>query len=93
MWLSGRRPLLLGRQQFGTLVVEAEVDPDAFREENEWRRRLEEEYLMYHREFRECPVVHRLAVDSDALARLVHLAQECFHTGVEVEVGREFGAA
>ena len=30
-----------------------EVDPDAFREENEWRHRLEEEYLMYHHEFRE----------------------------------------
>ncbi len=30
-----------------------EVDPDTFAEENEWRRRLEEEYLRYHREFRE----------------------------------------
>ena len=30
-----------------------EVDPDAYHEESEWRRRLEEEYLRYHREFRE----------------------------------------
>ena len=30
-----------------------DVDPDAFREESEWRRRLEEEYLLYHHEFRE----------------------------------------
>lgn len=30
-----------------------EVDPDAFRDENEWRHRLEEEYLMYHKEFRD----------------------------------------
>ena len=29
-----------------------EVDPDAFREESEWRHRLEEEYLRYHLEFR-----------------------------------------
>lgn len=29
-----------------------EVDPEAFKEENEWRHRLEEEYLMYHHEFR-----------------------------------------
>jgi len=29
-----------------------EVAPDLFREENEWRQRLEEEYLEYHREFR-----------------------------------------
>jgi len=29
-----------------------EVDPDAFREETEWRGRLEEEYLRYHEEFR-----------------------------------------
>jgi hypothetical protein len=30
-----------------------EVDPDAFHEETEWRKRLEEEYLLYHHEFRE----------------------------------------
>ena len=30
-----------------------DVDPDAFREETEWRHRLEEEYLLYHHEFRE----------------------------------------
>jgi hypothetical protein len=30
-----------------------EVDPDVFREENTWRQRLEEEYLRYHREFRD----------------------------------------
>jgi hypothetical protein len=29
-----------------------EVDPDAYREEAEWRGRLEEEYLRYHLEFR-----------------------------------------
>ena len=29
-----------------------EVAPDAAREEAEWRRRLEEEYLRYHAEFR-----------------------------------------
>ena len=29
-----------------------QVDLDAFRQENEWRRRHEEEYLRYHREFR-----------------------------------------
>jgi uncharacterized protein YihD (DUF1040 family) len=29
-----------------------EVDPDAFREETEWRERLEGEYLRYHAEFR-----------------------------------------
>jgi hypothetical protein len=29
-----------------------QVDPEAFREEDEWRRRHEEEYLRYHREFR-----------------------------------------
>jgi len=29
-----------------------EVSPDAAREEAEWRRRLEEEYLRYHAEFR-----------------------------------------
>ena len=28
------------------------MDPEAFREESEWRRRLEEEYLRYHSEFR-----------------------------------------
>ncbi len=30
-----------------------EVDPDTFAEETEWRERLEEEYLRYHREFRQ----------------------------------------
>jgi uncharacterized protein YihD (DUF1040 family) len=30
-----------------------EVDPDVFREETEWRMRLEEEYLRYHHEFRD----------------------------------------
>ena len=30
-----------------------EIDPDVFREETTWRHRLEEEYLRYHREFRE----------------------------------------
>lgn len=30
-----------------------EVDPDVFAEEDAWRRRLEEEYLSYHRWFRE----------------------------------------
>ncbi len=30
-----------------------EVDPDVFREETEWRRRLEDEYLSLHRWFRE----------------------------------------
>ena len=30
-----------------------EVDPAAYREESEWRRRLEEEYVRYHREFRQ----------------------------------------
>ena len=30
-----------------------QVDPDAFREEAEWRDRLEEEYLQYHRAFRD----------------------------------------
>lgn len=30
-----------------------EVDPDVFQEESTWRQRLEEEYLRYHREFRE----------------------------------------
>lgn len=30
-----------------------EVDPEAFKEESEWRHRLEEEYLMYHHEFRQ----------------------------------------
>ena len=30
-----------------------EIDPDVFREETQWRQRLEEEYLRYHREFRE----------------------------------------
>ena len=35
------------------LELAGDVDPDAFREENEWRHRLEEEYLMYHHEFRE----------------------------------------
>ncbi len=30
-----------------------EVDPDAFREETEWRERLEEEYLRYHQAFRD----------------------------------------
>lgn len=29
-----------------------EIDPEAFREETAWRQRLEEEYLLYHREFR-----------------------------------------
>jgi len=30
-----------------------EVDPEVFKEETAWRQRLEEEYLRYHREFRE----------------------------------------
>jgi hypothetical protein len=30
-----------------------EVDPDVFREETAWRERLEEEYLRYHKEFRD----------------------------------------
>lgn len=30
-----------------------EVDPEVFEEEDGWRRRLEEEYLSYHRWFRE----------------------------------------
>ncbi len=30
-----------------------EVDPDVYREETAWRQRLEEEYLRYHREFRD----------------------------------------
>lgn len=30
-----------------------EVDPDAFREETEWRERLEDEYLQYHQAFRD----------------------------------------
>ncbi len=30
-----------------------EVDPDLFKEEDSWRLRLEEEYLLYHRWFRE----------------------------------------
>jgi hypothetical protein len=30
-----------------------EIDPEVFREETQWRHRLEEEYLRYHREFRE----------------------------------------
>lgn len=30
-----------------------DVDPDVFREETQWRQRLEEEYLRYHREFRD----------------------------------------
>lgn len=30
-----------------------EIDPDVFREENQWRQRLEEEYLRYHKEFRD----------------------------------------
>jgi uncharacterized protein YihD (DUF1040 family) len=30
-----------------------DVAPEAFGEETEWRKRLEEEYLMYHHEFRE----------------------------------------
>lgn len=30
-----------------------DVDPEVFDEENAWRRRLEEEYLSYHRWFRE----------------------------------------
>jgi hypothetical protein len=30
-----------------------ELDPDVFREETQWRQRLEEEYLRYHREFRD----------------------------------------
>lgn len=30
-----------------------QVDPDTFAEETEWRERLEEEYLRYHREFRQ----------------------------------------
>jgi len=30
-----------------------DVDPDVFAEEDAWRRRLEEEYLSYHRWFRE----------------------------------------
>lgn len=30
-----------------------EVDPETFAEESELRRKLEEEYLRYHREFRE----------------------------------------
>lgn len=30
-----------------------EVDPEVFKEESEWRRRLEEEYLSLHRWFRE----------------------------------------
>ena len=30
-----------------------EIDPDVFREETQWRQRLEEEYLRYPREFRE----------------------------------------
>jgi hypothetical protein len=30
-----------------------DVAPDVFAEENEWRRRLEEEYLSYHTWFRE----------------------------------------
>ena len=29
-----------------------EIEPEAFREETEWRERLEEEYLRYHSEFR-----------------------------------------
>ncbi len=33
--------------------LQEDVDPEAFREESEWRHRLEEEYLMYHHEFRE----------------------------------------
>ena len=40
----------LGEEQF-ELPFE-EVAPDAFRDESEWRRRLEEEYLRYHAEFR-----------------------------------------
>lgn len=31
----------------------AEVDPDAFLEESEWRAQLEDEYLRYHKEFRQ----------------------------------------
>lgn len=30
-----------------------EVLPEAFHEEQEWRSRLEQEYMLYHREFRE----------------------------------------
>lgn len=30
-----------------------EVSPDVYTEESDWRKRLEEEYLMYHHEFRE----------------------------------------
>lgn len=30
-----------------------DVDPEVFQEEDEWRRKLEEEYLTYHRWFRE----------------------------------------
>jgi uncharacterized protein YihD (DUF1040 family) len=30
-----------------------EIDPEVFQEEMQWRRRLEEEYMRYHREFRE----------------------------------------
>jgi hypothetical protein len=30
-----------------------DVDPEVFEEEKTWRRRLEEEYLSYHRWFRE----------------------------------------
>jgi uncharacterized protein YihD (DUF1040 family) len=30
-----------------------EIDPEVFQEEVQWRRRLEEEYLRYHREFRD----------------------------------------
>jgi hypothetical protein len=30
-----------------------DVDPEVFEEEDAWRRRLEEEYLSYHRRFRE----------------------------------------
>ena len=29
-----------------------DVSPEAFEDEGDWRRRLEEEYLFYHREFR-----------------------------------------
>ncbi|MPZ99083.1 MAG: hypothetical protein GEU80_07035 [Dehalococcoidia bacterium] len=30
-----------------------DVDPEAFSDETQWRQRLEEEYLRYHREFRQ----------------------------------------